>query len=127
KINATCKTVNAAWSDSSSDANAVREFRTRKGLDFRDSVIVRLALAVAKPCEKAQGNDDDADTDSKFCLFLHASTPTPTLCYPSFGFYHSHQINKLAQVQVPACPNGGPGGCALGHIPTAAIPKASRK
>jgi hypothetical protein len=45
-----------------------------QGLQLCNSVVVRLALAIAQPSEETQRRYDDPDPNPEFCLFLHSGS-----------------------------------------------------
>src|SRR6266480_1362134 len=76
KINPAGNVVNTTGGDGAADAHALAFRGTRQRRKFGDGVIVRLALSVAEPRQKAHRSYDYADSHAKLCLLLHGSTPT---------------------------------------------------
>ena len=55
----------------STHAQAMAPGGALQGWQLCDGVVIRLAFAVAQPRQKAQRHNDNADTYSKLCPFLH--------------------------------------------------------
>jgi hypothetical protein len=74
KIHAAGKAVNASRLNRAAHAHAMAQRGALQSLQFRDGVIVGLALAVSQPGQTGERDNDDADADPKFRAFLHKYT-----------------------------------------------------
>src|SRR5438876_10971475 len=63
--------MNAAGLHRAADAHPVRSGRSAQRLDLRNRMVIRLALAVAQPCQARHGHHDDSDSNPEFGLFFH--------------------------------------------------------
>src|SRR5882762_8315138 len=68
------KPLDSARLNRAPHADAMRASCAIEGRQFSDSVIVRLALAIAEPGEKAKRHDDYPDANSEFCVLLHSNS-----------------------------------------------------
>src|SRR5690242_14961727 len=75
KINAPRKVPDAAYRYRAAHADALRPLGAVQVLQFRDRVIVGLALAIPEPSEEPQRNNDNPDSNAKFCLLSHFGHP----------------------------------------------------
>src|SRR5262252_2726130 len=82
--------MDAARLNRSAHAHPVRRRGSLQRLDLRNRVIVRLALSISEPCEKAHGNENNPDANPEFVLFLH-------------GEYLLHRFRNL--ITSPEAPN----------------------
>src|ERR1700722_3400661 len=72
KIHTALRPVNASGLNGSANANPVRPGIALQRRQLGNRVVVRLALAIAQPRQKAHRRDDYADPDAEFGLFFHA-------------------------------------------------------
>jgi hypothetical protein len=70
KIDTTAHPADGTGFDCSRNPQTMPASRSLQGRQLRDGVVIGLALTVSEPSQKPHGNNDDADADAEFCVFL---------------------------------------------------------